>query len=95
MQDTCQSETEYILRLDLPGFSAEEVNIEVLDNKLTISAARAEHSNEKVRCGCIGSACSGYFHPCMHACMHAGSRQQSVDALSRAHACADAHNTMC
>ena len=41
--DVTENEDSYLLQTDLPGFSKEEIKIDVNDNVLTISA---EHNNE-------------------------------------------------
>ena len=46
--DLVETETEFVLRADLPGLSDEDVSIEVEDNVLTISGERkAEHEERK------------------------------------------------
>jgi HSP20 family protein len=46
--DLVETESEYILRADLPGMSEGDVNIELDDNVLTISGERkAEHEDRK------------------------------------------------
>ena len=39
--DVHETEEEYLVKVDLPGVKADDVNVEVNDNVLTISAARA------------------------------------------------------
>ena len=46
--DLVETETDFVLRADLPGLSEGDVNIEVEDNVLTISGERkAEHEERK------------------------------------------------
>ncbi len=37
----------YLLEADLPGFNKEDINLDLKDNVLTISAAHQEHKEEK------------------------------------------------
>jgi HSP20 family protein len=46
--DLVETETDFVLKADLPGLSESDVNIEVEDNVLTISGERkAEHEERK------------------------------------------------
>jgi HSP20 family protein len=46
--DLVETETEYVLRADLPGLGEDDVNVELDDNVLTISGERkAEHEERK------------------------------------------------
>ena len=46
--DLVETETDFVLRADLPGMSESDVNIELDDNVLTISGERkAEHEDRK------------------------------------------------
>ncbi len=46
--DLVETETDFVLRADLPGLSEQDVNIELEDNVLTISGERkAEHEERK------------------------------------------------
>lgn len=58
-QDATETETDYLLRIDLPSFSAEEVDIELQGDKLTISAKKDQGNNEAAS-GKVG------VYPCMH-----------------------------
>jgi HSP20 family molecular chaperone IbpA len=42
MQDATETETDYRLRIDLPGFSFEEVNVELQGDKLKVTAEKEE-----------------------------------------------------
>ncbi len=45
--DIKEKDNSYELAIDLPGFSKEEVNVELKDGYLTVSAAKALEKNEK------------------------------------------------
>ena len=45
--DLVETETEFVLKADLPGMSESDVNIEVEDNVLTISGERKSESEER------------------------------------------------
>jgi HSP20 family protein len=46
--DLVETESDYVLKADLPGLSESDVNIEVDDNVLTVSGERkAEHTDRK------------------------------------------------
>ncbi|MGE5581080.1 MAG: Hsp20/alpha crystallin family protein [Bacillota bacterium] len=45
--DISDNGKEYVIEAELPGFAKEEINIEVADNQLTISAARNNETEEK------------------------------------------------
>jgi HSP20 family protein len=46
--DLVETETDFVLKADLPGLSESDVNIELEDNVLTISGERkAEHEDRK------------------------------------------------
>lgn len=47
-QDATETDTEYWLRVDLPGFSAEEVDVELQGDRLSITANKAESDAGKV-----------------------------------------------
>lgn len=47
-QDATETDTDYRLRVDLPGFSAEEVDIELQGDRLSITANKAESDAGKV-----------------------------------------------
>jgi HSP20 family molecular chaperone IbpA len=41
-QDASESDTDYKLQIDLPGFDAEDIDIELQDGKLTVSAQKQD-----------------------------------------------------
>ncbi|HWF56690.1 MAG TPA: Hsp20/alpha crystallin family protein [Solirubrobacteraceae bacterium] len=45
--DLVESDSEYVLRADLPGLSEEDVNIEVADGVLTVSGERKTENEER------------------------------------------------
>ena len=45
--DVKESDTQYILDIDLPGFKKDEVNIELKDGYLTVSAAKGLDKDQK------------------------------------------------
>lgn len=47
--DISESDTNYIVSLDLPGVAPDEVSVEVLDSQLVISGERNLASNEEQR----------------------------------------------
>ncbi len=45
--DISENEKEYLIEAELPGFSKEDINIEITDGRLTISAKRNNETEEK------------------------------------------------
>jgi HSP20 family protein len=45
--DITDNEKEYVIEADLPGFAKEAIQIEILDNHLTISAKKDDTTEEK------------------------------------------------
>ena len=45
--DIRETDTEYVLEADLPGFKKEDINIDITDNTLTINAERHSEHEEK------------------------------------------------
>ncbi len=45
--DVEETEKEYVLKVDLPGFKREDINVELHDRRLTISGTRKEERVEK------------------------------------------------
>ena len=74
-QDATETETDYLLRIDLPGFSAEEVDIELQGDKLTVSAKKDEGNNEAAS-GKVG------VYPCMHLSGLCAAQRLSHGALA-------------
>ena len=49
--DIRETDTEYVLEADLPGFKKEDINIDISDNTLTIRAERHSEHEEKDKKG--------------------------------------------
>lgn len=49
--DIRETDTGYVLEADLPGFKKEDINIDISDNTLTISAERHSEHEEKDKRG--------------------------------------------
>ncbi|MBR1660467.1 MAG: Hsp20/alpha crystallin family protein [Oscillospiraceae bacterium] len=49
--DIRETENEYVLEADLPGFKKEDINIDIQDNSLCISAERHAQQEEKDEAG--------------------------------------------
>lgn len=88
LQDATETQTEYKLRIDLPGFSAEEVDIELQGDKLTISAKKdqANEGDAKVGHGITAQTWApsdvhvmvsqnSQLHPCSHSGCTSGTSQ--------------------
>lgn len=45
--DISENEKEYLIEAELPGFAKEDINIELADNRLTISAKKNSETEEK------------------------------------------------
>lgn len=47
--DIRETEREYIIEAEMPGFRKEDIGVELVDDQLTISAKREEHVDEENR----------------------------------------------
>ncbi|MFZ5969238.1 MAG: Hsp20/alpha crystallin family protein [Bacillota bacterium] len=45
--DIKENDNEYVVEAELPGVNKEDINLELLDERLTISVERNEHVNEE------------------------------------------------
>jgi HSP20 family protein len=45
--DIAETDKEYVIEADLPGFAKEAIQVEIVDNHLTISAKRDDATEEK------------------------------------------------